>query len=66
MNPLITLWLLVAGSALLLSGVFFMAENYPDVIGNFYFLVGVLGGGYILYNLVHWIIGKCTGKPAEK
>lgn len=58
MNPLITLWLIVLGSTVLLSGFFYMAENYSHIIGNFYFLTGVVFGSYILYVVVNWVLHK--------
>ncbi len=58
MNPLLTLWLLVLGSTILLSGVFYLAENYSHIIGNFYFLAGAFFGSYILYVLINWVIKR--------
>jgi len=64
MNPLFTLWFLVLGSAVALSVIFYLAENYTHIIGNFYVLLGVLLGGYLLYGLVGWIMRRGDGKSA--
>jgi hypothetical protein len=64
MNPLLTLWLFVLGSTILLSGVFYMAENYSHIIGNFYFLAGAFFGSYLLYTLINWLIKKNRKNPA--
>ena len=52
MNPLLTLWFLVAATAVVLAVVFYLAENYPYIIGNFYVLLGILIGAYCLYGLI--------------
>lgn len=65
MNPLLTLWLLVLGSTILLSGVFYLAENYSHIIGNFYFLTGAFFGSYILYFLINWIIKRNRKNPTS-
>jgi len=62
MNPLLNLWLLVLGSAVALSVIFYLAENYAHIIGNFYVLLGLLIGGYLLYGLVGWITRRGGGK----
>jgi len=49
MHPLLTLWLIVLGSTVLLSGFFYLAENYSHIIGNFYFLTGAFLFSYIVY-----------------
>lgn len=53
MNPLITLWLFVLGLTVVLSGFFYLAENYAHIIGNFYFLIGAFVGSYIIYIFVN-------------
>ena len=58
MNPLITLWLIVLGSTVLLSGFFYMAENYSHIIGNGYFLIGAVFGSYILYMVLSRVLHK--------
>lgn len=58
MHPLLTLWLLVFGSTVVLSGVFFLAENYSHILGNFYFLVGAFFGSYFLYIMIGWLIHR--------
>lgn len=63
MNPLLTLWLLVLSVTILLSVIFYMAENYSHIIGNFYFLIGAFFGSYFLYILVTWLIQKNRKKP---
>jgi uncharacterized membrane-anchored protein len=65
MNPLLTLWLLVLGSTILLSGVFYLAENYSHIIGNFYFLAGAFFGSYILYIVINWLIRKSRKKSTS-
>jgi len=63
MNPLLTLWLFVLGSTILLSGVFYLAENYSHIIGNFYFLTGAFLGSYLLYTIINWIIKRNRKNP---
>ncbi len=58
MNPLISLWLLVFACSVILSGFFYLAENYSHIIGNFYFITGTLFGGYLLFSLVSWMIRR--------
>lgn len=65
MNPLFTLWLLVLGSAVALSIVFYLAENYPHIVGNFYVLLGLFIGGYLLWSLVGWIARRGDGKSSS-
>ncbi|MCG3115684.1 MAG: hypothetical protein LLH30_08410 [Candidatus Manganitrophus sp. SA1] len=64
MNPLLTLWLLVLSSTIILSGIFFLAENYSHIIGNFYFLTGAFFGSYALYILVQWLVRRNRKPPA--
>ncbi|MBI3802833.1 MAG: hypothetical protein HY282_03635 [Nitrospirae bacterium] len=63
MNPLLILWLLVLSITLILSVIFYMAENYSHIIGNFYFLIGAFFGSYFLYMFVNWLIKKKRKKP---
>ena len=63
MNPLLSLWLLVLSITVILSGVFYLAENYSHIIGNFYFLTGAFFGSYGLYVLVNWLIKRNRKKP---
>jgi len=65
MHPLLTLWLLVLVSALLLSGVFYLAEHYAHIAGNFYVLIGLLIGGYVLYSLVCWVTRRYRERPSS-
>ena len=58
MKPLITLWFFVLGSTILLSGFFYLAENYAHVIGNFYFLSGVALGLYFIMIFMKWMAHK--------
>ncbi len=62
MNPLLTLWLLVLGSAVALSGIFYLAENYAHIFGNFWVLLGILLSGYLISGLVDWIRRRGQGK----
>ncbi len=55
MNPLLKLWILVLTVSVLLAGVFYMADHYPHIIGNFYFLLSVLIFFYCLYLFTNWI-----------
>lgn len=66
MHPLLTLWLLVLVSAVLLSGVFYMAENYSHIIGNFYVLIGVFFALYALYFFISWLADRHRKKSADK
>ena len=36
--------------SVLLAGVFYMADHYSHIIGNFYFLCAVLIVGYAIYS----------------
>lgn len=65
MNPLLTLWLLVLGISVILSGVFYLAENYSHIIGNFYFLIGAFFGSYFIYLGINWWV-KSRKKTADK
>ncbi len=65
MNPLISLWLLVLGSTLALSGFFYLAENYAHIIGNFYFLIGAVFGSYIIFILVKRLLNRNTKKGID-
>jgi len=65
MNPLLTLWLLVLGSAVALSVIFYLAENYAHIVGNFYVLLGLLLGGYLLYGLIGWIMRRGDDKSSS-
>lgn len=58
MNPLITLWLIVLGSTVVLSGFFYLAENYSHIIGNFYFIAGTGLGIYLIVILGKWLSYK--------
>jgi len=58
MNPLISLWLLVFACSVILSGFFYLAENYSHIIGNFYFITGTVVGGYLLFSLISWMIRR--------
>ncbi len=62
MNPLLTLWLLVVASAIVLAGIFYLAENYSHIVGNFYVLLGFFIGAYILYALLSWIFRRRSKK----
>lgn len=64
MNPLMTLWLIVFGATVILSGFFYLAENYAHIIGNFYVILGVLVGGYALFSIVRRILKKNREKPS--
>jgi len=64
MNPLFKLWILVLCSAVALSVIFYLAENYAHIIGNFYVLLGLLLGGYLLYGLFDWVtVRRGQGNP---
>ncbi|HLG21921.1 MAG TPA: hypothetical protein VI382_03840 [Candidatus Manganitrophaceae bacterium] len=66
MNPLLSLWLLVFSSALILSGIFYLAENYSHIIGNFYFLAGAFFGSYGLYLFISWVMRRNRkGRPPQ-
>lgn len=54
MHPLIGMWLFVVGSMVLLMGVFWAVEYIPEIIGNFYVLLGIFAGGYALYWCIGW------------
>ncbi len=56
MHPLFKLWLLIAGSVVLLSGVFYLAENHAQFFGNFYVLMGIWIAGYWVFALARRII----------
>ncbi|MFQ5780524.1 MAG: hypothetical protein ACE5J1_02565 [Nitrospiria bacterium] len=58
MHPLLTLWLMVFASTVVLAGVFYLAENYSHIIGNFYFLAGAFFGSYVLYLVIGWLIHR--------
>lgn len=58
MHPLLSLWLVVLGSTVVLSGFFYMAENYAHIIGNFYFLFGTGLGIYLLILFMKWMSHK--------
>lgn len=62
MNPLISLWLLVLGSTIALSGFFYLAENYSHIIGNFYFITGAGFGSYFIYILISRLINRSRKK----
>lgn len=63
MNPLLTLWLFVLSSTIILSGIFYLAENYAHIVGNFYFLTGAFFGSYGLYVFVTWLMKRNKKKP---
>ncbi len=63
MNPLLVLWLLVFGSAVVLSAVFFLAENYTHIFGNFWVLLGILLGGYGVAALIGWMLKRLRPPP---
>ncbi|MFQ5598743.1 MAG: hypothetical protein ACE5GK_11925 [Nitrospiria bacterium] len=65
MNPLVTLWLIVLGSTIVLSGFFYLAENYAHIIGNFYFILGAFIGSYILYIVVNMYLHRNRKKGAH-
>jgi len=65
MKPLITLWLLVLGSTVALSGFFYLAENYAHIIGNFYFLTGAFFGAYFLYVVISRLMNRNRKKEAH-
>jgi len=64
-NPLLRLWLLVLASVILLSGIFYMAENYAYIIGNFYVLLGIFFTIYFLYFFVHFLLDKKRGRSPD-
>ncbi|NOY85363.1 hypothetical protein MNBD_NITROSPIRAE01-1268 [hydrothermal vent metagenome] len=66
MKPLITLWFFVLGSTVLLSGFFYLAENYPHIIGNFYFLAGIALGAYLIMVFMKWWSYKNKKKNLSK
>ncbi len=66
MHPLLTLWLLVLVISVLLSGVFYMAENYSHIIGNFYVLIGVFFGLYVFYVFISWLADRRRRQSANK
>jgi hypothetical protein len=63
MNPLLVLWFLVFGSAVILSVIFYLAENHADIFGNFWVLLGILIGGYVLFSLTGWMIKRLRKPP---
>jgi hypothetical protein len=65
MNPLMVLWLLVFGSAVILSAVFFLAENYAHIFGNFWVLLGILLGGYALVASIGWMVERIRKRPVS-
>ncbi len=65
MNPLISLWLLVFACSVVLSGFFYLAENYSHIIGNFYFITGTLLGSYLLYSLISRMIRRSKKKKLQ-
>jgi len=54
MNPLLSLWLFVVVICTVLGGVFYLADNYPHIIGNFYFLLSVFLISYGIYLFINW------------
>ena len=58
MNPLLTLWILVLSVSILLGGVFYLADHYAHIIGNFWVLLSVCLTAYCLYYLIRWIRQK--------
>ncbi|MFQ5588614.1 MAG: hypothetical protein ACE5F7_07225 [Nitrospiria bacterium] len=62
MRPLINLWLIVLASSVVLSGFFYLAENYSHIIGNFYFLTGSGLGIYLIIIFFKWLSHKNTKK----
>ncbi len=66
MRPLINLWLMVLASTIVLSGVFYLAENYAHIIGNFYFLMGVGLGVYAILIFSKWLSHKNRKKTANE
>lgn len=58
MNPLFILWIFVFAICALLAVVFYLADHYPDTIGNFYFLLSVFLISYGLYCFANWIRTK--------
>jgi len=64
MHPLLALWLIVFGSTVILSGVFYLAENYSHIFGNFYFITGVSFGSYFLYLLISWLVHRKKKKTS--
>jgi len=65
-KPLITLWFFVLGSTVVLSGFFYLAENYPHIIGNFYFLAGTALGVYLITLFMKWWSYKNKKKTLSK
>lgn len=65
MNPLISLWLLVFACSVVLSGFFYLAENYSHIIGNFYVITGTLLGSYLLYALISRMIRRSKNKKLQ-
>lgn len=63
MNPLLGLWLLVLSLSIILSIVFWLAENHSDIFGNFYVLTGAFFGLYGLYILINWLVKRNRKKP---
>ncbi len=58
MRPLINLWLMVLATSVILSGFFFLAENYSHIIGNFYFMSGTALGVYLIMIFSKWMSHK--------
>lgn len=66
MKPLITLWFFVLGSTVILSGFFYLAENYSHIIGNFYFLAGTGLGVYLIMIFMKWLSHKNKKKELNE
>lgn len=55
MHPLLILWILVLAVSTLLGGVFYLADHYAHIIGNFYVLLSIILCGYGIYSFFSWM-----------
>ncbi len=55
MNPLLSLWLLVAVAMGLVMLLFSISDRYIAVIGNFWFIIAILIAGWLLFGFIGWL-----------
>lgn len=55
MHPLFKLWIMVLLLSVLLGVVFYMADHYAHIIGDFWVLFSICMTCYCLYYLTDWI-----------
>lgn len=66
MHPLLLLWILVLAVSVLLGAVFYLADHYAHIIGNFYVLLSIAFIGYGLYHFFDWISKRKSQKKEGK